>query len=123
MASPFLVLVVDDDAGARSSTQLMLESMGHAVRTATCQSETWQYLANAAAVLLDCDLGAESGLDLARKIRASEASRTRGRRRMTIVGMSGRPQRQAGLAAGMDDFLLKPFSVDELAATFAHCGL
>jgi two-component system response regulator QseB len=65
-----------------------------------------------ALVLLDLGLPRKSGLDLLREIR-------RGGDRVRVLIVTARDavtDRVAGLDAGADDYLVKPFSLDELAA-------
>jgi two-component system phosphate regulon response regulator PhoB len=66
------------------------------------------------AILLDWMLPGESGLSLARKWRRSARTRT-----LPIIMLTARgdePDRIAGLDAGADDYLTKPFSVQEMLA-------
>ena len=63
-------------------------------------------------VLLDLGLPRKSGLDLLREVR-------RGGNRVRVLVVTARDavaDRVAGLDAGADDYLVKPFSLDELAA-------
>jgi DNA-binding response OmpR family regulator len=63
-------------------------------------------------VLLDLGLPRKSGLDLLKEIR-----RAGNRVRVLIVtARDAVADRVAGLDAGADDYLVKPFSLDELAA-------
>jgi len=62
-------------------------------------------------VVLDLKLGAESGLDLARRLRDQSA--------IPIVMLSGQSEeadRVMALELGADDYLTKPFSPRELLA-------
>ena len=66
------------------------------------------------AILLDWMLPGETGLELARRWRASERSRA-----VPILMLTARgdePDRVAGLDAGCDDYIAKPFSTRELIA-------
>ena len=66
------------------------------------------------AILLDWMLPGESGLSLARKWRKNVRTRT-----VPIIMLTARgdePDRIAGLDAGADDYLTKPFSVQEMLA-------
>jgi two-component system phosphate regulon response regulator PhoB len=65
-------------------------------------------------ILLDWMLPGESGLSLARKWRAD--SRTRMLPIIMLTARGDEPDRIAGLDAGADDYLTKPFSVQEMLA-------
>jgi two-component system phosphate regulon response regulator PhoB len=65
-------------------------------------------------ILLDWMLPGESGLSLARKWRSD--SRTRLLPIIMLTARGDEPDRVAGLDAGADDYLTKPFSVQEMLA-------
>ena len=66
------------------------------------------------AILLDWMLPGPSGLVLARKWRATE--RTRGIPILMLTARGDEPDKVAGLDAGADDYITKPFSTQELLA-------
>jgi DNA-binding response OmpR family regulator len=107
------VLVVDDEAPLREMLQDYLSMHGFLVRCAPDGAGLWAELERAPAdlVILDVNLGAESGYDLARQL----AVRSRaGILMLTAVG--DLPHRLEGLAAGADDYMAKPFEPRELLA-------
>ncbi|WP_313072612.1 phosphate regulon transcriptional regulator PhoB [Melaminivora sp.] len=65
-------------------------------------------------VLLDWMLPGESGLQLARRWRAD--ARTRGVPILLLTARGDEPDKVAGLDAGADDYITKPFSTQELLA-------
>src|SRR3954454_15711668 len=65
-------------------------------------------------ILLDWMLPGQSGLSLARKWRAS--ARTRAVPILMLTARGGEPDKGAGLDAGADDYITKPFSTHELLA-------
>lgn len=70
-------------------------------------------------VLMDCHMPGIDGFDTARQIRALE----RGRQRVPIIAVSagGGPEMRADcVAAGMDDFVAKPFTLATLRARVAY---
>jgi DNA-binding response OmpR family regulator len=70
-------------------------------------------------LLLDLRLPDASGLDVLREIRATDGSNGRFDPSLPVVVLSGRgtpADRVRGLAAGADDYLVKPFHVEELVA-------
>jgi two-component system phosphate regulon response regulator PhoB len=66
------------------------------------------------AILLDWMLPGTSGLQLARRWRADE--RTKGVPILMLTARGDEPDKVAGLDAGADDYVTKPFSTQELLA-------
>jgi len=60
-------------------------------------------------ILLDVHLGNQSGLELMRRIRATDDLK-----HVRVIMVSGGNKREECLAAGADDFILKPYMPDEL---------
>ena len=108
------ILLVEDDAVLHEVIQLSLEDAGSHVDSAWTLAEArhlWQVQAFDA-VLLDLNLPDGSGLAALRE------ARSRGDRTSVLV-LTARnriDERIAGLDAGADDYLGKPFELGELAA-------
>ena len=66
------------------------------------------------AVLLDITLPGINGLEAIRQLRL--APKTRGLPVLILTALDGERERVAGLDSGADDYLVKPFSLAELAA-------
>ncbi|MHA6324262.1 response regulator [Roseivivax sp. CAU 1753] len=108
-----LILVVDDDATIRTLLRDVFEGGGFAVCEAACGAEAIACLAgnDVRLVTLDLKLGAEDGLDVARRIRKTSD--------VPIVMVTGRGDvldRVIGLEIGADDYITKPFHVREVLA-------
>jgi DNA-binding response OmpR family regulator len=108
------VLIVDDDRGVRQSLTRALSLHGFAVREAAdgliALEEITAQPPNV--VVLDVGIPGLNGVQVVRRLR------TEGRT-LPICMLSARDKvddRVAGLAAGADDYVVKPFSVGELAA-------
>nr|WP_244406502.1 response regulator transcription factor [Patulibacter medicamentivorans] len=106
--------MVDDEPALLAAIGRALESDGYRVRLVASAEEAIDQLAAALpdAMVLDVLLPRLSGLDLCRQLRA------RGQR-LPILMLTARdavPHRVAGLDAGADDYLVKPFDVEELLA-------
>ncbi len=66
-------------------------------------------------ILLDLSLSDTSGLELARKLRKNEETKS-----ISILAMSALPiDKEKSLEAGCNDFILKPFSTPQLLAQLA----
>jgi len=112
-ASP-LVLVVDDDDAIREALERALRLEGFAVETAPGGRAALAAVARRApaAVVLDVTMPDLSGRTVCARLRADGI-------RTPILILSARDEvddRVAGLQAGADDYLVKPFAVEELIA-------
>ncbi len=108
-----LILVVEDDVAVRNLITITLETHNyrfHSVDTGEkAIIEATSY--NPSVVLLDLGLPDVSGIEIIKKIRSWS--------NMPIIVISARSEdtdKIEALDAGADDYLTKPFSVDELLA-------
>lgn len=114
MTEPITVLVVDDDQDIRSSLQSLLEATGYRVESAADGREALERVAATSPDLLVADvvMPLMDGLGLCRMLRAAGNA-------IPILLLTARSDVAdcvAGLDAGADDFLSKPFEPDELLA-------
>ncbi len=110
------ILVVEDEPAIAELISLNLRHAGFAVQLAACADEA-QALIDAALpelVILDWMLPGQSGLQLARRWRSD--SRTRDLPVIMLTARAEEADKIAGLDAGADDYLVKPFSANELLA-------
>ena len=108
------VLVVDDEPAVREVLERILRLEGHEVELAADGREAIarQRAAPADAVVLDVLMPHVDGLEVCRRMRD-------GGDRTPVLMLTARHEvgdRVAGLEAGADDYLPKPFSIDELLA-------
>ena len=113
-------LVVEDDAGIAAGIQLNLQRRGWAVDVVGTLAAAWAALQTEPfnAVLLDLGLPDGDGTELLRRLRAARAG-GRPDPATPVLIMTARddvPSRISGLDRGADDYLTKPFDIDELAA-------
>ena len=109
-----LVLVVDDDDAIREALERALRAEGFAVVTAPGGRAALESVARRvpAAVVLDVTMPDLNGRTVCARLRADGI-------RTPILILSARDEvedRIAGLQAGADDYLVKPFAVEELIA-------
>jgi DNA-binding response OmpR family regulator len=108
------VLVVDDDRGVREALRRGLALKNFSVREAADGPTACAEIARRppSVVVLDIAMPGMSGIEVMRRLRAEGWT-------LPVCILSARDEvddRVAGLAAGADDYVVKPFSVTELAA-------
>jgi two-component system, OmpR family, response regulator MprA len=109
------ILVVDDERAVRESLRRALELEGYEIDLAEGGEEALRRLASNAepdAMILDVLMPGVDGLEVCRRLR-SEGSR------LPVLMLTARVEvedRVEGLDAGADDYLTKPFALDELKA-------
>lgn len=108
------LLIVEDDRGVRESLARALQYEGYDVETAADGREAMTLVRQGGldAMVLDVMMPELDGLEVARKLRLEG-------RRIPILMLTARHEvsdRVAGLEAGADDYLVKPFALDELLA-------
>ncbi|MEV7602001.1 response regulator transcription factor [Kitasatospora sp. NPDC089797] len=108
------VLIAEDDRAIRDSLTRALTLEGYRVRIAADGTQTLAVLAEQRpdVLVLDVMMPSPDGLEVCRRLRA-DGDRT------PVLMLTARvevPDRIAGLDAGADDYLVKPFDVDELFA-------
>jgi len=108
------LLVVDDDRAVRDALRRALTLAGYAVECAEGGAEAIELVAEELpdAVVLDVGMPEIDGLEVCRRLRLLG-------NRVPILMLTARVEvsdRIAGLDAGADDYLVKPFDVEELKA-------
>ena len=109
------ILVVDDERAVRESLRRALELQGYEVELASDGAEALERLAadgQPDAVVLDILMPGVDGLEVCRQIRRRGNS-------VPVLMLTARDavgDRVEGLDAGADDYLVKPFALEELLA-------
>ncbi len=106
------ILVVDDDTRIRELLSIYLRRKGFLVTAAASAGEAQEKLARLSfdLVVLDIMMPGEDGLSLTRRLRSMGVD-------VPILLLTARDQpreRVDGLAAGADDYMVKPFEPEEL---------
>lgn len=110
------ILIVDDEAAARTALATLLRRQGYQVRDAASGEEA---IAECTAfrpdlILLDIVMPGLSGFEVCRQIKATPETRLTPI--VLITGLSQTGDRIEGINAGADDFLSKPLDFNELLA-------
>ena len=113
-ASEFRVLVAEDDPAVRSAVTRVLELEGHEVTPVNDGNAALEAILTKSphAVVMDVMMPFVDGMSVCRELR-------RRGNKTPILLLTARHEvgdRVAGLDAGADDYLVKPFAVDELLA-------
>jgi two-component system response regulator MprA len=109
------ILVVDDERAVRESLRRALELQGYEVELASDGAEALELLAENGqpdAIVLDILMPGIDGLDVCRQIRRRGSS-------VPVLMLTARDavgDRVEGLDAGADDYVVKPFALEELLA-------
>lgn len=106
------LLVVDDDPDVRDSLRRSLEFEGYEVTTAADGVEALNRLAGADLAILDLMMPNVDGSEACRRLRAAGE-------RLPVLMLTARDalgDKVTGLDAGADDYLVKPFALEELLA-------
>ncbi len=110
------ILVVDDEPAVRESLRRALQLQGYKVELASNGAEALEQLGSHAdepdAVILDVLMPEVDGLAVCRRLRLAGS-------RLPVLMLTARTEvddRVAGLDAGADDYLAKPFALEELLA-------
>src|SRR3954453_8088927 len=111
--SPSGILLVEDDEAIASGLVRVLENQGYAVRRLARGGPALAAAdGEVSLVILDLGLPDTDGIDVCRRLRTA-------RPELAIVILTARDQELdvvAGLDAGADDYLVKPFRLSELLA-------
>jgi two-component system phosphate regulon response regulator PhoB len=110
------ILIVDDEPSIRDMVAFAIRRSGwepvHAADTQAAELAIAERIPDL--ILLDWMLPGQSGLDYARRLRRDQLTREIPIIMLTAKGEEG--DRVGGLEAGVDDYVVKPFSTRELVA-------
>ena len=108
------ILVVDDEPSVRDALDRALRMDGYKVQVAADGREALDALADQPpdAIVLDVLMPEPDGLEVCRRLRAAGDHTPV----LMLTARDAVPDRVAGLDAGADDYLIKPFALEELGA-------
>ena len=110
------VAIAEDEPSILTSLEFLMRRCGYDARVATDGDTALRLVAafRPQVVILDVMLPRKSGLEVCRAIRADASLGAT--RILMLTAKGGTTEVQRGMAAGADDYLIKPFSTHELVA-------
>ncbi len=116
---PETVLIVEDNEVLRKLFQTQLKVLKLIGDEAVNGQEAVDKVTNNVygMILMDVSMPVMDGIEAARLIR--ELEKASQRRRVPIIAVTGISDRESCLAAGMDDYMTKPFLLEHLRASAA----
>jgi len=107
------ILVVDDEPQIRRSLQINLANKNYAVETAASGEEALEAMARRKpdVVIVDLVLPSIDGIELTRRIREQSSIPI-----IVLSAIGDERKKVEALESGADDYVTKPFGMDELAA-------
>ena len=113
------ILIVDDDIDILEPLELLLESEGYVVDTTTKGDQTFTKVVSFAPdlILLDVLMSGSDGRMICKKLKSEAQTK-----KIKIVMMSAHPTAKADAkGSDADDFIAKPFEIDDLFKIVADC--
>jgi len=119
-ATPLKVLLVDDNLDAAHTLQLFLGASGHTVEVAYCGADAVDVarVFEPDVCLLDIGLPDFDGNELARRLR--RMPQATGATLIAMTGYGRQQDREAAMAAGFDQYMVKPLNTVELSDRLAE---
>ena len=106
------ILIVEDDADIREILSFNVENAGYSVLSAVSAEAAGEFIEKASLILLDVMLPGMSGYQLAKNLRSEGND-------VPIIFLTARTTENdllTGFSAGGDDYISKPFSINEVLA-------
>ena len=117
-----LILLAEDNLVNQKVAQLQITKLGYALHIVNNGQEAVDAMNTQpyAAILMDCQMPVMDGFEATGAIRKAEKT---GSRRLPIIAMTANAMqgdRERCLAAGMDDYISKPISAEQLSSVLAR---
>ncbi len=110
------ILIVDDEPRLARSLAMLLEDEGYEATVATngfdALNQAWA-VPHPTLVVLDWNMPRMTGLEVCKRLRQAGYTHPI----IFATGMGDRSQQEAGLKAGANAYLIKPFTADEVLNT------
>ena len=121
------ILVAEDHEPNRRLAKHMLKSLGYSAEFAVNGHEAVEMWARTDydLIMMDCQMPGMDGFEATREIRRREAERPAGEgqpiRIVALTANAVKGDRETCLAAGMDGYLSKPYTAQQLGAVLGRC--
>lgn len=114
------ILVTEDDRAIAGAVRKRLEAENHAVDVCGTGTEAYDYirLTDYDVIVMDIMLPEEDGLSVVRRVRSEGVTTPV----LFLTARDSIADRVQGLDAGGDDYLVKPFALEELSARIRVLG-
>jgi len=116
-AAPVRILIAEDDFSSRTLLEAVLKRDGHDVLATVSGAQAWEIMQQPDApglAILDWMMPELDGLEVVRRVRSRQSASPP--YLIMLTTKSGKADIVAGLDAGADDYLTKPFDARELRA-------
>ncbi len=114
------ILIAEDEVATAKALKLLLEKAKYSVDIVYSGTDAWDYIQAGSyeVIVLDIMMPGMSGLEVLTRIRAAHMPTPV----LMLTAKAEIEDRVAGLEAGADDYLPKPFATDELIARVKALG-
>ena len=111
------ILLAEDNKANQIISKAMIETIGSTVEIAENGLEVLQKLQEQVfdLIVMDCQMPEMDGLEAVKKIRSLDNQRLASIKVLALTADNQSDTRDACLTAGMDDFLSKPFTLEQIA--------
>lgn len=107
---PKRILIADDDPGIVDAVEMMLDFHGYQVSSTYDGNEVLKLKEFPDVLLLDIWMSGCDGRDICKELKANESTR----HIPVLMVSASKDIAQSAIQSGADDFLAKPFEMDEL---------
>lgn len=113
------ILVIDDEEMIRDFIQRALTRQGYAVKTVGQSREALEIIAKEVfdIIIIDLRMPEVNGMELSRKIKESTPQTSV----IIITGLASYETEEAAKKLGIENYLAKPFGLDELRSIVKKC--
>ncbi len=123
-AGEHLILVAEDNAINRDVALRQLQKLGYAAEAVRDGREAVSVAASGrfSAILMDCHMPNMDGFEATRHIRKDESRKGKRVRIIAMTANALKEDREACIAAGMDDYISKPVTLDDLRRALSQAA-
>ncbi len=119
------ILLAEDNLFNQKVTVAMLKKLGLVTEVASNGLEVLEKVSQKsyALILMDCEMPKMNGFEATNQIRSREQSNGQHIPIIAMTAHSSQEDRESCFNAGMDDYISKPFKIEDLQAMLTHWQL